>query len=107
MIRLHNGERIWRGTAQGNYAEFVMQSDGNLVLDSYGRDGRRVCWAAKIHGQGGRYVEYQHDGNLVVYTVDNRPVWASNTQGSPGDNTNITRFGQVYVGYNALTEYCL
>ncbi|MEU2062585.1 hypothetical protein [Streptomyces sp. NPDC013455] len=54
-------------------------------------------------GPGGRHGSPGH----VVYTADNRPVWASNTQGSPGDNTNITRFGQVRVGYNALTDYCV
>jgi hypothetical protein len=103
--RLYNGERIWRPTAQGNNAELVMQHDGNLVLYSYGPSGRRVCWASGTNGRGGRFVEYQHDGNLVIYTADSRAVWASGR--APGDTTDISRFGQVWVGYSTLTSYCV
>ncbi|WP_455354557.1 hypothetical protein [Streptomyces sp. SYSU K217416] len=104
--RLYNGERIWREVAGINDAEFVMQGDGNLVLYAYGPQGRRVCWASNTQGSGGRFVEYQHDGNLVIYNGSYRPVWSSRTAGTGGDTTNINYHGQVWVGYTVLTPYC-
>ncbi|WP_326595127.1 hypothetical protein [Streptomyces sp. NBC_01803] len=104
--RLYHGQRIWREVAGYNNAELVMQSDGNLVLYSYGPVETRVCWASNTQGSGGAFVEYQQDGNLVIYNGDYRPVWSSNTAGTGGTNTNINYHGQVWVGDTALTPYC-
>lgn len=103
--RLYHGQRIWRSTAQGNNAELIMQRDGNLVLYSYGLSGRRVCWASGTNGKGGQYVEYQHDGNLVIYAAGSRPVWASGR--APGTTTDISYHGQVWVGLSTLTGFCV
>ncbi|MGK5529717.1 hypothetical protein [Streptomyces sp. URMC 129] len=104
--RLYQNEHIWREVAGYNNAVFVMQSDGNLVLYSMGPVGNRVCWASNTQGSGGVFVEYQHDGNLVMYNGDYRPVWSSGTAGTGGTNTNINYHGQVWVGDTALTPYC-
>lgn len=55
--------------------ELILQEDGNLVL--YGPDGPR--WASGTWGKHPRYCTMQGDGNFVIYDVNNRPIWASNT----------------------------
>ncbi|MEV7045581.1 hypothetical protein [Amycolatopsis sp. NPDC051061] len=42
-------------------------------------DGNHV-WTAS-QSAGGDYVDFQHDGNLVVYQNNGHAVWASNTSG--------------------------
>jgi hypothetical protein len=104
--RLNRGQSIFRGTTVMSLAKLIMQSDGNLVLYSTFAGRTRVCWASGTNGRGGTFVEYQHDGNLVIYNASFRPVWASNTAGTGGTNTNINQWGQVWVGFTALTNFC-
>jgi hypothetical protein len=40
---------------------------------------------------------FQADGNLVVYTSANRPVWASNTYGHNGSVLKIQEDGNVVI----------
>jgi hypothetical protein len=104
--RLNRGQSISTVTNAMSLAQFIMQNDGNLVLYSTFAGRTRVCWASGTNGRGGIFVEYQQDGNLVIYNASMRPVWASNTAGTGGTNTNINDFGQVWVGVTALTGFC-
>ena len=53
----------------------VMQGDGNLVEYV----GGRALWSADTGGHPGAYAVMQStDGNLVVYSAKNQPLWASN-----------------------------
>ncbi|MFI2206083.1 hypothetical protein ACH47Z_36025 [Streptomyces sp. NPDC020192] len=109
---LYADSYIWQIEAyNGHYMKLVMQSDGNLVEyasdDDSGTLPWRVCWASGTYGSGADHATYQQDGNFVVYTPDNTPVWASNTQWKPGSTVNINPFGKVYVGTTPLTDVCV
>ena len=41
----------------------------------------------------------QNDGNFVLYDVNNKPVWASNTAGNPGAYLAVQEDGNLVV-YN-------
>jgi hypothetical protein len=107
---LNMGDSMYPGDSLSNPAgtKLAFQTDGNLV--EYRYDGR-VCWASDTKDRGGNRLTYQSDGNLVMYTdnTDNHPVWASNTSaGWPHDpvNVNINARGEVWVGYDKLTNAC-
>ncbi|MFI2206084.1 hypothetical protein ACH47Z_36030 [Streptomyces sp. NPDC020192] len=94
----------------GNYVFLEMQSDGNLVeylsSDAMGGGPWRVCWASGTAGSGADHAIYQQDGNFVVYTPDNTPVWASNTQWKAGSTVDINGWGVVYVGTTPINNQC-
>ena len=53
----------------------VMQGDGNLVEYV----GGRPLWSSGTNGNPGAHAVMQDtDGNLVVYSAQNQPLWASN-----------------------------
>src|SRR5262245_17215488 len=56
-----------------------MQSNGDLVL--YNLFGGLISkvWASNTAGKGANRVVMQVDGNLVIYTPTNIPVWATGT----------------------------
>jgi hypothetical protein len=59
------------------YCDFVMQSDGNLVLYPGVPGGHLpASWATNTAGRSGAQAKMQHDGNLVV-TAPNGRVWWS------------------------------
>jgi hypothetical protein len=53
----------------------VMQHDGNLVLYS----GVRPLFATGTGGNPGAYGYLQNDGNFVVWSRDDFPLWMSRT----------------------------
>lgn len=62
------------------------------------RDGSHVWTAGQ--SAGGDYVDFQHDGNLVVYTNAGGAVWASNTSfwcGPDGCHLSIQDSGNVAI----------
>src|SRR5262249_36698444 len=60
----------------------LMQSDGNFVLyNSYA-----AVWASNTWMYPGAWLIAQDDGNLVIYTAEGSPVWASNAVLYCGDN---------------------
>jgi hypothetical protein len=54
---------------------------------SHGREVRRTSshpagfplWASNTAGWPGSRLEFQGDGNLVIYAAAGQPIWASNT----------------------------
>ncbi|ACU68965.1 Curculin domain protein (mannose-binding) lectin [Catenulispora acidiphila DSM 44928] len=104
---LNKGDTMYANDDIHNPAgtKLVFQPDGNLV--EYRYDGH-VCWATGTNGRGGTRVTYQNDGNLVMYasTDDSRPIWASGTSGDNGLNVNINARGEIWVGYDQLTNAC-
>jgi hypothetical protein len=63
----------WRASP----ATTVMQYDGNFVLYHTG-EPNYAAWATNTDGNSGAYISIQNDGNLVVYTSSNVPIWALN-----------------------------
>uniref|UniRef100_A0A674CX72 Bulb-type lectin domain-containing protein n=1 Tax=Salmo trutta TaxID=8032 RepID=A0A674CX72_SALTR len=52
-----------------------INTDGNFVLYGWGR----VVWASNTENKDAQRLILQQDGNLVIYTTQDRPIWASNT----------------------------
>ncbi len=107
---LYPGEYIQRLNNDGNrYLSLVMQSDGNLVeyvsADTLGGP-YTACWASGTNGSGATRADYQSDGNFVVYTSNNAPVWASDTQWKAGSTVDINWDGIVYVGTTPISNAC-
>ncbi len=80
-----------RTSPNGAYV-FAMQTDGNLVHYA----GGRARWSSATFVPGSRVV-LQADGNLVVYTPQNRATWASGTSGIPGAWAAVRNDGRVSV----------
>lgn len=83
---LHGGQRLAPGTfltsADGRY-RVTMQWDGNLV-ETVASSGRAL-WASGTDGHAGAWAVQQGDGNLVVYSPNNVPLWSSRTGGHTDD----------------------
>ena len=106
---MESGTTIYEGqtiTSQDNRFKLVYQGDGNLVL--YREDGARlwtsgtgghepgevrmdtdgalvifgpyptIVWSHSTDSPGARLV-VQNDGNMVIYSTSNEPLWATNT----------------------------
>ncbi|MBL8300673.1 MAG: hypothetical protein JNN30_20225 [Rhodanobacteraceae bacterium] len=60
-----------------------MQDDGNLALYriDYGIPIGPALWHANTDGTGAQRVEFQTDGNLVIYPASGGAKWDSNTNG--------------------------
>lgn len=65
----------WTSPALGD--TFTEQTDGNLVLYALGTPK----WQSISSGHPGAYAVIQTDGNFVVYSSTNFPLWVSNTGG--------------------------
>lgn len=76
---------IWSSRTNGKTVYWCyMQADGNLVLYStYSLDPRDAVWASGSRNKGTPpyYLIVQNDGNVVIYAKNNRPIWATNTNG--------------------------
>ena len=56
----------------------VQQTDGNFVVYGYGR----AVWSSATGGSGSSRLVVQSDGNVVVYSPSNVPLWNSRTFGA-------------------------
>jgi hypothetical protein len=75
--------RLWSSMISGpdNLPYSVtMQQDGNLVIyNAYGYQAAHGVWSSATFNNPGAVFWVQNDGNLVVYSKDAKPLWASNT----------------------------
>lgn len=72
-------DSFWATTTR----KMVMQKDGNFVLYDYdGKEGkdRSAIWASGTRTLNAR-LQFQRDGNLVIYNLRDQAIWASGTQG--------------------------
>jgi hypothetical protein len=78
--KLNPGEYLFADqyliSPNGEY-QAKQQSDGNFVLYDYGNP----LWASNILDTSVSYTIMQTDCNLVSYTYNGTPVWATNTSG--------------------------
>jgi hypothetical protein len=57
-----------------------------------------------IKSMGGHYqLIMQKEGNLVLYNADNKPVWASPTDGNPGARVDMQKEGNLVI-YSAANK---
>jgi hypothetical protein len=78
-------------SANGDYM-LTMQGDGNLVL--YGPHG--PLWATATKGSNNYFV-FQTDGNIVLYTDYNHPLWATGSQGRGGSFLILQNDGNFVI----------
>lgn len=76
----------------GQY-ELAQQADGNLVLY---RAPRTVVWSSQTSGEGNRTV-MQTDGNLVVRSKANAPLFHTGTAPNPGAVLAVQDDGNLVV----------
>ncbi|WP_223167149.1 hypothetical protein [Nonomuraea sp. SYSU D8015] len=78
---LRSGQKLAPGqnldSANGRY-RLRLQLDGNLVL----LDNGKHIWHTGTGGNPGAAAHMQRDGNLVVRSADNEPLWHTGTQGA-------------------------
>ncbi|GAA0453451.1 MULTISPECIES: hypothetical protein [Streptomyces] len=88
--------RISRNMAwtSGNGSTLLrLQEDGNFCVYRNGK----AAWQGEGAYPRGDYAVMQNDGNLVVYTSDQQPVWASETHGNPGAELVVQDDGNVVI----------
>ena len=80
---------------------FKFQSDGNLVL----YDNNLPTWNSGTYnsGIGGRVI-MQPDGNLVLYSNNNVPLWNAGTHGNPGAYLKVDGGAGVYSSGGSLLK---
>ena len=91
------GQMLYPGQSiksPGGKYNFIMQTDGNLVL--YQPDGV-PSWASGTNGKHVAVCAMQGDGNLVLYEAGPRADWASNTNGNPGSRLVVQDDGNVVI----------
>jgi peptidoglycan hydrolase-like protein with peptidoglycan-binding domain len=82
LVLYWNGHPLWATNTAGHAGAFAtMQGDGNFVV----YQGKRALWASNSGRSGNRayYLLLQNDGNAVVYSPTNWPMWASYTALGP------------------------
>ncbi|KAL6466291.1 hypothetical protein MHYP_G00264240 [Metynnis hypsauchen] len=77
---LHKGDFLLSNDR--NY-KAIFQDDGNFVVY-----GWKPVWASDTYGKPVTRLVMQGDGNLVLYTNEGQPLWASNTWQNSVSNDN-------------------
>jgi hypothetical protein len=73
-------EKVWEsGTAGSEARKFSLQPSGELSL--HAGNGGEALWRASIGGSPGAFLAFQNDGNLVLYSAEREPLWATDTNG--------------------------
>lgn len=76
-IRNPSGELLWQTETKERGARRLTLSDGDLAISA--ADRSNPLWRTNTPGHVGAFIAFQKDGNLVIYTAERQPVWASNT----------------------------
>lgn len=86
----------------------VMQSDGNLADYAgwgYPVGQRWLGFSANTNrAPYGDHACMQNDGNFVVYSADNKPLWWSGTNGSGGEHLDMQDDGNLVIYNNDYTR---
>ena len=77
------GQRLWgpKGRLLQPNAILTMQRDGNLVFSE--GNPLSVVWSSGTSGYPGAYAVLCDNGNLVIYDVNNEPIWSLGTAQGP------------------------
>lgn len=73
-------------------AKLVLQDNGNLVYQQYGKP----VWTSQTAGSGAARLIMQRDGNLVLRRSDGTRLWSSGTTGT-GERLVVRRTGLVIL----------
>ena len=84
------------------FAELILQDDGNLCLYQHRPSGRTATWCSHSNSGPNRNAVMQPNGDLVVYDIDGKALYASGTGGHPGSYLAVQDDGQVQI-WDGLT----
>jgi len=82
-----NGNTIWKkttGVYYGHPAIVTFNTAGDFTLQGWeasraSAGGYALMWHSSTDGEHAGDLKLQADGNLVIYDVTGKPLWASNT----------------------------
>ncbi|MFT5694607.1 MAG: hypothetical protein ACI9QQ_000582 [Myxococcota bacterium] len=82
-----------------------MRADCNVALHSYDNAAMgALLWHTDTANAGtGCYVDFQADGNFVVYNGAGQPLWASGTSGTSGGELRLQEDGNLVI-YNGVGQ---
>lgn len=93
-------EYVTNHTCRGTSLKLIYQIDGNFVLYI----GGQAKWASNTSGgllDTPAYVEFQQDGNLVVYHINSNgstvPRWSSRTNGKGAATLALQKDGNLVI----------
>jgi hypothetical protein len=103
--QLSRGQQLRAGQSLssefGGGFQLILQTDGNVV--EYLVSARRAVWATKTSGHG-ETLRFQNDGNVVLYSAANRPLWQTRTAGSAAVSFGVNVNGALFA---ATTRHLL
>jgi hypothetical protein len=72
------GDKVWESdTARSGAQKCSLRPDGVLLLSS----AVATIWRANVGSSPGAFLAFQNDGNLVLYSANHEPLWATKTNG--------------------------
>ncbi|MCH5339520.1 MAG: hypothetical protein J1E03_12110 [Acetatifactor sp.] len=74
FVLYNSNKPLWASRTYGTRGKGYIELGGNGIVSLNGTSG---CWNTKRDGIS--VLIMQNDGNLVAYTKDNKPVWATDT----------------------------
>ena len=92
--RLNSGNYEFEQTQQQKLYQLVFPKGDTMYgsANQYLIPEDRLCSAQKKF-----YLQYQNDGNLVIYDANNNPIWASNTSGKSAWRTYMQPDGNFVI----------
>jgi hypothetical protein len=79
-VRNPAGQLVWESrTRDAGASRLRLESSGDLAICAAG-DAAPV-WSTGTAGNQGAFLAFQMDGNLVLYSSDRSPLWATDTNG--------------------------
>ncbi|MEI6429483.1 MAG: trypsin-like peptidase domain-containing protein [Pseudanabaena sp. ELA607] len=99
ILKIGEDMRIGRTLTSANSCfSLIMQSDGNLVL--YENLISQSLWSSDSAGKGGQKVQFQRDGNLVLFNSMGNVLWKSDTHGQGASRLQVQNDGNVVIYRN-------
>ena len=77
-VRNPAGTLLWESETRDVGAnKMSLENNGDLAIYAVGRVA--PVWNTKTRGNPAAFVAFQMDGNMVLYSADRRPFWATAT----------------------------
>ncbi len=82
LVEFKKGYELWAsnstGFGTGVSYDADMQGDGNFVIYCHGGGcgSTRHIYSTCTNGHSGSHLEVQYDGNVVVYDLNHKAIWA-------------------------------
>jgi hypothetical protein len=95
---LHSGTILRAGhylrSPNGRY-ELLQQTDGNAVV--YRISDKTPLWSTETGRHRGAYLDFQYNGNMVVYDRAHKPLWNAMVTGGTGGVLDMQNDGNLVI----------